>query len=489
MLTTFLIGLIPIHMLFINNIKEISLKEYLQTCGITAVLLAIIYLIFTSLIPNDSAGILTLIFWYSLYTFRKNGLRFYTPFQFSRKHIRNSFFIAYHLCTLFVIVLTYQATKIINLALVNKILFYTSLILTSFIALAIISACNKDKEAKIKALNDIKRQAALNLSDNSIEINNNLPDIYHFILDAHPGFNNPEFSDENFKQELLKRNFRIFTNHYSNYDYTTQSIPSLLQMKYFKTDDEVEDVEANNSYIKWSLVSNRLFKFLLSKSYKLNITYPELIFGINTTLSSNTKLFSYISSTKYKLLNMIKFKLGLKFKSPFYFINSPNEILYEFDKITEFKRDKYPAYNFVHILAPHAPNWFDENENIDKSGTAETLSYIKFCNKKVLTAIDKILSKNDNTIIVLHSDHGIAENEYRYRVLSTIYLPEKYSNIYIPEKITLVNLFRYIINGIFDEKLEILENKFFHMDWPNSAKITSIENQFEEFGKQYYKTK
>lgn len=107
-----------------------------------------------------------------------------------------------------------------------------------------------------------------------------------------------------------------------------------------------------------------------------------------------------------------------------------------------------------------------------------------------IKAIDKIQKNNPDSIIILHSDHGIMENEYRYRILSTIYIPDRYSNsINLPERLTLVNLFRYIINGLFEEKLSIKEDKFFHMDYPQSSKIEAINNQFKEFGQPYYKAK
>jgi hypothetical protein len=43
-------------------------------------------------------------------------------------------------------------------------------------------------------------------------------------------------------------------------------------------------------------------------------------------------------------------------------------------------------------------------------------------------------------------------------ILFAIYTPP---GIVIPEKITPVNLFRYLFNNLFDDKLEILPDRFF----------------------------
>lgn len=493
MLAAILLGLIPVHILYINNMKECNMIEYIATCAIISTILSCFYIIFSNFFSLETASFLTLITWGFIYSQKKMFLKVATPFQLTRKHIKNSLLIAYIALWMVTVLTINYALTLANINIINKSLNYIAFILTALIGITIFSQYAQNQKQKNESLNEIKEKASLNFEDNTTQNNAEVyPDIYHIILDAHPGFNNPEYTDEKFRNELLKRNFKIFDNHYSNYDYTTQSIPSLLQMEYFKTSAESEDTEENNNYIHWSSLTNNLFKYLLSKSYNLNIIHPNYRFGTNLKLADNFQLYTSKCHplNKLRLLNMIKFNCGLKFKAPFYFINTPNEILFDFDKITTFTKRNKPSYNFVHILAPHAPNWFYQNGKKSNGGVAPTFEYIKFCNNMSIKAIDKIQKNNPDAIIIVHSDHGIMENEYRYRILSTIYIPDRYSNsINLPERLTLVNLFRYIINGLFEEKLSIKEDKFFHMDYPQSSKIEEINNQFKEFGQPYYKTK
>lgn len=489
MLETLLLGLIPVHLLYINNIKEISLSEYITTCAVISILLLSLYTPFYLFCDNISASILTLILWYFIYSFKKNILFFFTPYQSKRKHFRNSFVILYALTTLLTLTITYKLLKFTHPLIINRILLFAGIVLSFFIGFAIFGTFKKNSLASKKAINEMKERASLNLTSNNFSTTNcDFPDIYHIILDSHPGFNNMEFYDKNFEEQLLARNFKIFKNHYSNYDWTTYSVPSLLQMTYFKVGEDVKDIETNNMEVYWSNLSNNLFKYLLTKSYNLNLIYPSLTFNANFDISGKCKIFSHKSTLQTRLLNMIKFNCGLPFKTPFFFINSPEEILSNFNKISNFTKETTPSYNFAHILAPHPPCWFDAKGNKNTNGKDDVFEYVKFCNNKIITSIENIQKRNPDAIILVHSDHGISLNEYRYRILSTIYLPRKYSGIVIPEKLTLVNLFRYLLNGIFNEKFEILEDKFYHMDWPYSSRLAKIDSQFEDNGNPYYKT-
>ena len=92
--------------------------------------------------------------------------------------------------------------------------------------------------------------------DIKIEINtrNNLPDVYHIVLDFYPdedilrtrfGFNNNDFINElnslGFKKENLK----------ANYQYTHLSIPSTTNMKHFYGADEDEKNYMNETYFSF----------------------------------------------------------------------------------------------------------------------------------------------------------------------------------------------------------------------------------------------
>lgn len=488
MLSTLLLGLIPVHMLFINNIKEVFLKEYIHACLFIGLILCTIHLLFHYIFSASTATILTLIFASFLYTYKKFALIIFTPFQLTRKHIANSLRLIHSVFLVLLLLTVFNILNHINLTVINNIILYTGIILTILIQVALIDKYKKQQIEKNNSIEKLKKHININQIGNISS--NKYPDIYHIILDAHPGFHDKNFYDEQFKQDLEKRNFRIYADHYSNYDYTTQSIPSLLQMKYFPTTDEVDDIDTLNDSLHWSLLNNKLFDYLLNKSYHLNLIYSKFSFGsINMKITNNINIFCYNENqnSSNKIINMIKFYCGLKFKTAFYFINSPKEILYQFNKIAETKNNNNPTYTFAHILAPHAPNWFNENGKPNKKGLANSFDYVKFCNKKIINTVDKILEQNKDAIFIIHSDHGLTENSHRYQILSAIRIPEQFNKINIPNKLTLVNLFRYLFNELFNDTLEILPDKFYHMEYPNSRALKQIENQFIENNTPFYK--
>ena len=147
-----------------------------------------------------------------------------------------------------------------------------------------------------------------------------------------------------------------------------------------------------------------------------------------------------------------------------------------FDSLDE-KNDK-PIFAVMMLRLPHPPYVFGANgEHVigDRVQSEEGsfvneekyVDTIKFANKKTMEMIDIILKHNNNSIIIIQSDHGYDfginyENpsdlqlKQRFSNLNAIYLPK---NIEVPQNITPVNLFRYIFNAIFDDQYTFLPNK------------------------------
>ena len=125
-----------------------------------------------------------------------------------------------------------------------------------------------------------------------------------------------------------------------------------------------------------------------------------------------------------------------------------------------------------------------ENEKIE-----DLVNQIEYVNKLLKNIIDNILIKDKDSIIILQSDHGIHMynfsfvkkihslnfDETQYNILKAIY--------YKGEKIdintrTSVNTFRELINLIFNDKLEMLDEKIY-VNYPYE-KVGVINSIFEE---------
>jgi hypothetical protein len=141
-------------------------------------------------------------------------------------------------------------------------------------------------------------------------------------------------------------------------------------------------------------------------------------------------------------------------------------------------KDK-PIFAFIHILLPHPPNIFGPNgesiipgNSISSEIWDEKIAYIdqlKFANKEITKVIEKILDKNEKSIIILQSDHGSGldinfKNPdesmmlQRLSILNAYYAPEISENRF-HENITPVNSFRIIFNDYFNGSYKILEDR------------------------------
>ena len=99
---------------------------------------------------------------------------------------------------------------------------------------------------------------------------------------------------------------------------------------------------------------------------------------------------------------------------------------------------------------------------------------LKFIGKQIIEIVDSIKKQDTQAVIIVQADHGIGYIvgnylfrrarppkdfvEAQYGILSGIYLP---AGINMPERITLVNLFQYLCNSLFNDKMEILPDKVF----------------------------
>ena len=121
---------------------------------------------------------------------------------------------------------------------------------------------------------------------------------------------------------------------------------------------------------------------------------------------------------------------------------------------------------------PHYPYLFDRNgrrlsfEESQQGGRKDLyLEYLQYCNKQCLALADSILKKDKTgPIVILMSDHGFTKYDasaidpsYNFDNMINIYLPDKnYSEF--PDTISNVNLFRFILNKQFKQRLPLLKD-------------------------------
>ena len=447
---------IPVHAIFLQNLREIETKYYIKTLLIITIAAITGCFGINIFVKNLflSELIFCVIFFLLLYgnNFYMRGI---SNCWWEKENTQIPFLSGYIIFNILLAFGIYYFLRNINLVLFSKIIFYLSL----FIIVTML----------FNNLNNSKKNIEIKLEEKELPENHpdNLPDIYHIVLDAHIGFERQEYRDEYFYNELKSRGFYIFENFKSNYNVTNLSMPSILNMDYLhnllnKKQSGYYPVQDCCLYY----IDNKLWALLKKYNYNINLTaFP----GFNKILQKTR-----IDINKYLIDGTNIHLRALLFPSIFEFILNPVKKAYCIHKrvFEKYKNlcistsdSNQNIYNFTHIMAPHAPFLYDENgKKLEKEEVFEHknyFSYLKYTDKKVLDIIDTIQkTMKKNSVIVIHGDHGLHFSDYAYNALCCVYFPDKnYTDM--PQQLTAVNLFAYILNKFFNTSYKYKTNQFY----------------------------
>ena len=361
----------------------------------------------------------------------------------------------------------------------------------------------------ILGLNILTRTAASSTyKSGKIDLSQNLsvkslkhPNVYHILLDAHSSNyvlkKYCNFDNSKFYQNLRSKGFSIIEPSFSQYPATQMSVASMLNLEYLPAKKiPVADLERLR-------FNNKVFAVFYENDYRVHVfdRTLQMSYGPQFKKANNSNYALYwlwIQHTPLKWFFQRKFQ-------KYMCLDHADNIELDLREL-ELAKKRFGSHNnlfYAHIVCPHAPFIYGEDGSFDVSqgligmftdnrgALAENneqlellkqkyLSTLKIIDKKILELIQAILSQyeeNEKPIIVLHSDHGTclttispllfdahkvlpsqlnAEQEQLYGNLLSIYCPSYWQ----PEKVplSLVNLYRFVFNNLFNEKYEYLEN-------------------------------
>jgi phosphoglycerol transferase MdoB-like AlkP superfamily enzyme len=169
----------------------------------------------------------------------------------------------------------------------------------------------------------------------------------------------------------------------------------------------------------------------------------------------------------------------------------------KFERLESLDFGETPHFVFAHILSPHWPFVFDakgeavyptvryrleanfpswEGPTLEEftAGYAEQLQAV---NAMTLHALDGLLAKNPNTIVILQGDHGTRRSMHagapfslekrareEHAILNAFRFPDGEPPATIKRTITSVNTFRVLFDELFEANLGLLDPKFFMFD-------------------------
>ncbi|MBQ2644427.1 sulfatase-like hydrolase/transferase [bacterium] len=474
--------------LYFHNLYEINLLEYLLVVLVICSAFSVLYIILKKILKNKTNPFLITLATYLFLAF--GGIILYQDTVYNNKTVFIQYigiFIFTYLSILVLLLLnkvSEQNTKVINFF---AIFLSLSLILTQGTAVVTyISTMIKDNNNKIQA---------------TVPIQLNMPNVYILIPDAYPNANNTEkymnFDNKQFIDFLKQKGFYIVDKSHSNYAFTFQSLPSIVNYSYLKDLNVPENIERAKylSIVKPLYKNSKLFEFFKERGYEIFFLNSHSCLCKDPNNVDHIYLNNIFASS-LSISQLILEKSIIKTSGFDENTNQYNEVKTCFNNLKNISLQniKQPRLVFAHILAPHFPFVFDRNGNrvTNKTNTNVTeqdivYTYINepalkeqilYVNSQIEEVINNILEKDKKAVIFITSDHslhltfegkrtnsqGIKDDmkhaEQRFGNFMAIYTYDKtYDNYY--STMTPVTVLRTILNTYFGAELNIEADKIY----------------------------
>ena len=496
----FVLILLPVLFIFVDNINELPLNAILIPLLISLLIILIPCIVLKYFIGERKSSIIlsVLIISFLIFSFTRSALIYH--------EIEEIRFIATNLILipLFLFPITLIIIQILRKEFssdLNQIMNIVSIAVFSFLVFQVGMFYSVDVSYD-------EAQKLLDVPIFSINESNLKPNVYFLLLDAYSGNitlkNDFGYDNSEFYNQLEQRGFFVQKESYSNYPNTGLSIPSIVNMNYLDFLVELQGVDSTDMRLSSELsANNKVMQVFESLQYDIYSFYGHE--GQSKTITEN--FCKYYLDLNPELMSVL-----INYYIP---ISTVRENLIEdkhydnvmciLDTTMNFKnKNDRPFYMHMHVMFPHQPLIFDSEGNKINDPIAANrfdgelknayLQQLIFANKKTLEIIDSIQEKNPDNVIILMSDHGgrfgvdwadPTEMDYfrGFNNLSALYFPGQESNI--PNYVSSVNIFRIFFNLYFDTNYEILDEKliwydytrpFLHNDVTELVKSSSLRN-------------
>jgi len=299
------------------------------------------------------------------------------------------------------------------------------------------------------------------------------PDIYYIILDAYTrsdvmqedyGYDNSAFITS-----LQDMGFYVAECGQSNYDTTSLSLSSTLNMDYLQNISDVyQPDELDLLHAFKALDSNTVRNTLTAAGYK-TVAFASGFYWIEWRDADHFISPSGNGLTEFEIV--VLFSTYARILDDFGIINLDDIhaghyrertrlVLNSFDALLDIPS---PKFVFIHIIAPHEPYGFDENGNPVAPDKVDYLTgypaQAKFISTAILPQLQKLIHGSKTPpVIIVQGDHGrLGEDPVPLmKILNAYYLPGHTDALY--PSISPVNTFRVVFNSYFGTDFPLLED-------------------------------
>jgi hypothetical protein len=313
------------------------------------------------------------------------------------------------------------------------------------------------------------------------------PDLYLIVADEYAGQQELkevfQFDNAGFINSLRQKGFKIAEESRSNYNSTSYSMASMLNMEYLTVSSNKENSSEIDKNIN-RIQNNLLTDFLKKQGYAF---FNYSVFNIAGQLPPHASLF-FLNGTKrihyQTLVGRIEkdmfFNLITRLKWHWLIerivkrnLANTEELITATKKIVNQNAGK-PKFVYTHLMMPHFPylldsagkqNSFNSITSENWTSKSEYLSYLKYSNKRFLELFEHIIKNAKRPLVVLFlSDHGFrflnkmpANEPYHFMNMNAVYSSENNCNELYPG-ISPINQFRSLLNSCFGQQLPLLKD-------------------------------
>ncbi len=310
------------------------------------------------------------------------------------------------------------------------------------------------------------------------------PNVYFLLFDEYAGYKSLSqkfgFKNDSLYGALSKDGFNVLPS-FSNYSMTDYSMASILNLDYIPGLVSRDSVGFTNTLPRLKEIQEgKIFEIFRQLGYKVN---SHSLFDVGDRKSLGAK--KYFAGFKDPLQisffhNIVIRDLGWHLATGKYGMGWMQELMLgdfpvfndrvEAGLLNDLKQNVKPQFTYAHFLMPHPPFLFDSNgvkiqmaRHFEKGAWYSNdryVSYLKYCNRKMIGYERSIIQSDPGAIIIMMSDHGV-------RFDPTNFFPMAFDNfcaIRIPgqevkktvEKISAVNVYRYVLNHGFNQQIPYL---------------------------------
>lgn len=315
------------------------------------------------------------------------------------------------------------------------------------------------------------------------------PDVYFLVFDEYQGSKGLkefwQYDNSELESFLVNNGFYNVKNSRSNYNFTSISLGSILNMNYHRMDfsTEIDMLQycegiksiANNRVCRqfqqqgYTIINQSFFPmpgapshydpgFLIDRS-ELLLT-PTLYYRVMTDIGWNFSLLKHFTDP---VTDEVKKNTRIQLQE----INNTYKNLF---KVAE-QSHQTPVFVYGHMMLPHDPYFFDSTGQLTPDSTWYNrfswkegyLPQLKYTNTLIKELVGHLLKTASRPrIIIIQGDHGFrgfpdAMNDLEFNNLNAIYFPDKqYNGLY--DSISSVNTFRFILQKYFNAPLPLLKD-------------------------------